>query len=135
MNRSGLLHPELSALVARAGHTQTIVLADTGLPIPAGTPRIELGVSAGLPSLLDVLSAVLGELVVERVTVASETRQHSPQWHARLLDTLQQAPDRITHDEITHDALKASLPGALAVIRTGEVTPYANVILHCGVNF
>ena len=130
MKRSGLLHPELSALVARAGHTQTIVLADTGLPIPAGTPRIELGVSAGLPGLLDVLSAVLGELVVERVTVASETRAHSPEWHARLLGTLEQTPG-----EITHEAFKAALPGALAVIRTGEVTPYANVILHCGVNF
>ncbi len=130
MKKQGLLHPELSALVAAAGHTQTIVLADTGLPIPPGTPRIELGIVAGSPDLLGVLRAVLGELVIEGATVASETRQVSPDWYARLKAELPTAPQEISHEE-----LKARLPGALAVIRTGETTPYANVILHCGVNF
>lgn len=130
MKRSGLLHPELSALVATAGHTQTIVVADTGLPIPRETPRIELGVVAGLPGVVAVLRAVLAELVIEGATVASEARQFSPQWHEELLTVLPEAPQ-----EIRHEDLKAQLPQALAVIRTGEVTPYANVILHCGVSF
>lgn len=130
MKRSGLLHPDLSALVARAGHTQTIVLADTGLPIPAGTPCIELGVTAGLPALLDVLRAVLTELVIEGTTVATETRRQSPGWYAELCGVIDDAPAEISHEE-----LKAALPRALAVVRTGEATPYANVILHCGVNF
>lgn len=134
MKRSGLLHPELSALVARAGHTQTIVLADTGLPIPAGTPCIELGVTAGLPALLDVLRAVLSELVIEGATVAAETRQKSPGWYAELCGVLDGALAK-RPAEISHEELKAALPGTLAVVRTGEATPYANVILHCGVNF
>lgn len=130
MKRSGLLHPELAALVASAGHTQTIVVADAGLPIPPGVPRIELGVVAGLPELLSVLKAVLGELVIEGATVARETAEKSPAWHRELLGVLPAQPLEISHEE-----LKARLPGALAVIRTGETTPFANVILHCGVNF
>ncbi|AFD27035.1 D-ribose pyranase [Deinococcus gobiensis] len=134
MKRRGLLHPDLSALVARAGHTQTIVLADTGLPVPAGTPCIELGVTAGLPALLDVLRAVLTELVVEGATVAAETRQRSPEWYAGLREVLGEVLEEAPA-ELPHEALKAALPHALAVVRTGETTPYANVILHCGVNF
>ena len=134
MKRSGLLHPDLSALVARAGHTQTIVLADTGLPVPAATPCIELGVTAGLPALLDVLRAVLSELVVEGATVATETRRQSPGWYAELRGVLEGVMDGAPA-EISHEELKAALPRALAVVRTGEATPYANVILHCGVNF
>lgn len=130
MKKTGLLHPELSALVAAAGHTQRIVIADTGTPVPPGTPRIELGVTAGLPDLLSVLNAVLAELVIEGAEVARETREVSPEWHRELLKVLPVQPR-----EITHEALKAGLPGVLAVVRTGEVTPYANVVLICGVNF
>lgn len=130
MKHTGLLHPQLAALVASAGHTQTIVVADAGLPIPTTTPRIELGVVAGLPDLLSVLQAVLDELVIEGITIARETKGNSPHWHAELLQVLPMTPTEISHEE-----LKAHLPHALAVIRTGETTPYANVILHCGVNF
>ncbi|WP_407572352.1 D-ribose pyranase [Deinococcus altitudinis] len=132
MKSSGLLHPDLCALVAAAGHTQRIVLADAGLPIPPGTPRIELGVVAGLPGLLEVLRALLGELAVEGVTLAEETQANSPEWYARLQAVL---PTDVAMHEVSHEALKADLPGALAVIRTGEVTPYANVVLHCGAGF
>ncbi|ADY26613.1 D-ribose pyranase [Deinococcus proteolyticus MRP] len=131
MKKSGLLNPELSALVAQAGHTQRIVLADAGLPIPPQVRCIDVSVSAGLPQLLPVLQAILGELVVETVSLAQETRDHSPGWYSELRGVL---PDVPVH-EISHEALKEELPQALAVIRTGETTPYANIILHCGVNF
>lgn len=130
MRSAGLFHPDLLHLIARAGHTDRIVLADAGLPIPEGVLRIELGICAGLPGLLDVLRPLLAELVVERCSLAGETRALQPTFHARLRPLL---PGPV--EEVGHAALKAMLPGALAVIRTGEVTPYANVVLHCGVNF
>lgn len=34
-----------------------------------------------------------------------------------------------------HEAFKAAAKTAKAVIRTGEITPYANIILHAGVIF
>jgi D-ribose pyranase len=130
MKHNGLLNPALSALVARAGHTQMIVIADAGLPIPDGVPRIDLSITAGLPELLAVLRAILGELVIENATVASETRVQSAAWYASLCQDLPRTPLEISHEEI-----KALLPHVLAVVRTGETTPYANVVLHCGVNF
>ena len=130
MKHNGLLNPELSALVARAGHTQMIVIADAGLPIPDAVPRVDLSITAGFPDLLGVLRAILGELVIENATVASETRVQSAGWYAALCQDLPQAPLEISHEE-----LKALLPNVLAVVRTGETTPYANVVLHCGVNF
>ncbi|MCY1702739.1 D-ribose pyranase [Deinococcus sp. SL84] len=131
MKKSGLLNPELSALVAQAGHTQHIVLADAGLPVPPHVRCIDVSVSAGLPQLLPVLQAILGELVVETVSLAQETRELSPEWYGELRLALPEVP---VH-EISHQTLKEELPQALAVIRTGEITPYANVVLHCGVNF
>lgn len=130
MKHRGLLHPELSSIVAEIGHTQTIVIGDVGLPIPAGVRRIDLAVSAGVPSLLDVLEAVLSELIIEGVTVAEETRLFSPEWSARL-ETALPMPRR----EVPHTVFKELVQDAYVVVRTGEVTSYANVLLHCGVNF
>jgi D-ribose pyranase len=130
VKKSGLLNPDLSSLVARAGHTQMIVIADAGLPIPDGVMRIDLSVTAGLPDLLGVLRAVLNELVIEHATVATETRVQSVVWYAALCQELPQIPL-----EISHEKLKALLPRVLAVVRTGETTAFTNVVLHCGVNF
>lgn len=112
MRLGGLFHPELLAVIARVGHTDTVVIADAGLPIPPGTPRIELAVSAGLPDLTSVLRAVLGELVVESFTVASQTRAHSPDFYARLTPLLT-APVA----EVGHEALKAMVEHG-SVLRT-----------------
>jgi D-ribose pyranase len=58
MKHKGLLNPELSALVARVGHTQMIVIADAGLPIPDGVPRVDLSITVWFPDLLSVLRAI-----------------------------------------------------------------------------
>jgi len=129
MKKSGLLHAELSRIVARAGHTDTVVLADVGLPVPPGVPCVDLAVSAGIPSLESVLRAVLSELVLERATVALEFKTRSPHLHAQILPLLGPAVE-----EVSHQQFKTLCSSAL-VVRTGECTPYANVILHCGVNF
>lgn len=130
MKKSGLLHAELSRIVARAGHTDTVVLADVGLPVPPGVPCIDLAVSAGIPSLESVLRATLSELVLERATVALELKTRSPLLHARIFPLLGPVVD-----EVSHEQFKTLCLSALVVVRTGEATPYGNVMLHCGVNF
>ncbi len=78
MKRGVLLNAPLSALVARMGHTDEITVCDAGLPIPAGPERIDLALMAGTPSLETVLTALLTDLVVEKVIMASEIKQISP---------------------------------------------------------
>ena len=139
MKKTTLLNSHLSALVARVGHTDDIVLADAGLPIPAGPQRIDLAVSPGLPGLLPVLSALLTELQLESVILAQEMITASPQMHQLLLAHIAEAATaqgkEIAVSYISHEQFKQDNARAKAVVRTGECTPYANLILRCGVPF
>ena len=58
MKKTHLLHAELSQLIAAMGHGDAIVIADAGLPVPAGTRCIDLAVTRGVPSFEQVLDAV-----------------------------------------------------------------------------
>ncbi len=131
MKKIGVLNQPLSRVIAGLGHMNTLVVADAGLPIPASTERIDLAVSAGIPAFLDVLRAVLGEMEVQGAIVAQEMLEHSPQIYEALRDLLGDVPIQT----VPHELLKARTADARAVVRTGEFTPYANVILIAGVVF
>lgn len=129
MKRGGLLHPLLAATVASLGHGQTLAIGDAGLPVPQTTPTIELGFRPGQPAFVDVVEAVLWELVVESATIASELTHGL--LRRRLLELLEPA---VVH-AVDHEQLKVRLTDCQAVVRTGEFSPYANVILTAGVAF
>jgi D-ribose pyranase len=131
MKKTGLLNQPLSEVIAGMGHFDTLVIADAGLPIPAGTRRIDLAVSAGVPTFLDVLRAVLGEMQVQSAVIAQEMAAHSPEAYTALRDLLGDIPVEL----VAHEAFKAQTATARAIARTGEFTPYANVILVSGVVF
>lgn len=131
VKRRGVLNLQLSALLSSLGHTDRIAIGDCGLPIPEGVEIVDLAVIQGLPRFLDVLAAVTDEIVVQKVTVAFETERRNPDvWH-RIEETFADA----SREAVDHEELKRRLMQARAVIRTGEATPYANVILECGVAF
>src|SRR5690606_25116257 len=125
------LNSHLSRVISEMGHTDQLVVADAGLPIPVETERIDLAVRPGLPSFLETLEAVLTELEVEKVYVAEETRRISPHLHRALKEMFPETEWEV----ISHEALKEMTKKARAVVRTGECTPYANVILQSGVSF
>ncbi|MBX0356914.1 D-ribose pyranase [Halobacillus sp. Nhm2S1] len=128
MKRHGILNSHLSKVFADLGHTDTIVVADAGLPVPDGVKKIDLSLKQGVPSFLDVVEVLKEEMVVERVTVAEEMEQN-PSVHEGMNEWFGEM------DSLTHEALKDQLKQAKAVVRTGEITPYANCILHAGVTF
>jgi D-ribose pyranase len=128
MKRNGMLNSHITKVLADLGHTDTIVVADAGLPVPGGVTKIDLSLKEGVPSFLDVVEVLKEEMVVEQVTVAGEIEQNP-----RVHDELKNAFSEMEY--ITHESLKAQLKDAKAVIRTGEITPYANCILHAGVTF
>ncbi len=131
MKKTGLLNKDLSEVIAGMGHRDMLVIADAGLPIPAGIRRIDLAVSPNLPRFADVVRAILGELKVEEAVVASEMGERSPDIRATLDELLGDVPVR----ELLHEQFKLQTARACAVVRTGEFTPYANVILISGVVF
>ena len=132
MRRAGLLHAELNRVIAAMGHTDTLVIGDVGLPVPPGVPCIDLAVLPGTPSFAVVFEAVFAELAVERVTFASEIRERNGalvELAARL------KKDGVAVDDVTHEDFKRASARAVAVVRTGETSAYANAILHAGVTF
>lgn len=131
MKKDRILNPELIAQIAAIGHTESLVIADAGLPVPAGVKVIDLSLVRGVPSFLQVLDAVLEELVVEQYTLASEMTAKSPALCHDTRVRLAPLPETL----VPHEQFKALTRQAKAIIRTGETTPFANVILTAGVNF
>jgi D-ribose pyranase len=131
MKKTPLLHAELSGLIASLGHGDALVIADAGLPVPPGTRCIDLALTRGVPSFMEVLQAVLSEMQVERADCADELAQHNPAVSENLLRAL----PGVRVGTLPHTAFKARSAGARAIVRTGECSPYANVMLFSGVVF
>ncbi|RYD04788.1 hypothetical protein N752_12750 [Desulforamulus aquiferis] len=130
MKKHGILHRDLAALIASMGHGDSIVIGDSGLPVPPGVKCIDLAVYKGVPPFFAVLDAILSEMVVERAVVALEL-ENNKAFTEQVLHKL--APVKI--ELISHDDLKNISKESRAVIRTGEWTPYANIVLYSGVAF
>ena len=131
MKRTALLHAELSEVIARLGHGDLLVIGDAGLPIPDGPRRIDLALTPGVPRFHEVLAAVLGEMQVESAVVADELAVRNPDVDAAIRRLL----PAVTIQRLPHEQFKALTRDARAMVRTGECTPYANVILRAGVVF
>lgn len=139
MKKGRLLNAELSYVIARLGHTDTLTIADAGLPIPAGPQRIDLALTPGTPNFMQVVQAVTLEMQVESALIAEEIKQHNPQLHSELLavlEALQQHQGNVIAVRYTsHEQFKQQTQRSQAVIRSGECSPFANVILSAGVTF
>lgn len=131
MKKRGILNAQLSELIATLGHTDQLVVADCGLPVPPEVPVVDLALVFGVPAFADVVRALADEIVVQRVTVAEEIVQRNQ----AALDAVRSAFPDVPLDRIPHEDLKHELPLVKVVVRTGEATPFANLIIECGVAF
>ena len=132
MKKAKLLNAALSHLVAQLGHNDMVVIGDAGLPVPPGVPCIDLAVMRGLPRIDQVLEALESEMQVERMVLATESLDANngqmPTWLPAVWRDL-------PTEKVSHEEFKVRNAKARAVIRTGECTPYANVMLVAGVAF
>jgi len=135
MKKGRLLNSEISSVISRMGHTDHITVGDAGLPIPSDVKRIDLVVEKGVPTFLGTLEVILDELKVEEVVIAKEMEEVSGEFYAKLLKLLEKKCGKITVVEVSHEEFKGITKESKAVVRTGECTPYANIILKSGVTF
>lgn len=131
MKRNYILNGELSKAVAGVGHTQYLVLCDAGLPIPTGVKMIDLSLVKGKPSLMEVLKAVSEEMVIESFIVASELEMVN----SKFLGEIQEVLKGISYRTVEHEKFKELTKSSYTIVRTGECSSYANLILVGGVNF
>ncbi|WP_423841009.1 D-ribose pyranase [Vibrio mytili] len=139
MKKSSLINADVSYLVATLGHTDEFTVCDAGLPIPDHVQRIDLALTHGVPSFLDTVRVILSESQIESVILAEEFSLVSPELHEALLTELNRESDKagkpIEICYVSHEAFKQRTTQSRAVVRTGECTPYANVIFQAGVAF
>ncbi len=131
MKKHGMLNSEIIAVLASLGHTDTIVIADCGLPIPASVQKIDISTTLGHPTFQEVCDMLFDEMLIESCTVASEITQHN----APQFQYIQRLMQDIPVAYIAHEEFKRRTHAARAIIRTGEATPYSNIIFHAGVRF
>ncbi|BDH47763.1 D-ribose pyranase [Salmonella enterica subsp. enterica serovar Choleraesuis] len=139
MKKGTVLNADISAVISRLGHTDTLVVCDAGLPVPRTTQRIDMALTHGVPDFIQVLDVVTQEMQVEAVILAEEIKQHNPQLHETVLERIRQLQQHqgntIEVNYTSHQQFKQQTATSQAVIRSGECSPYANIILCAGVTF
>ena len=131
MQKIGILNSEIAKVLADMGHTDTIVIGDCGLPVPDGVKKIDLALKFGTPRFLEVVEELAKYMEIEKIHVAAEMQSKNEEcW--QQMHILFDGKEWIVTD---HEHFKQATKTAKAVIRTGETTPFANVILHSGVIF
>ena len=131
MKKTGILNQPISSVISGLGHTDQLTICDAGLPIPGSIPRIDLAVIPWVPDFRQVISALAKEMEIEGIILAEEIKKMNPEMETFILD-LFKGVDVVYKP---HSEFKTLTANSRAVIRTGECTPYANIILISGVIF
>ena len=130
MKKTGIINADISRVLSYMGHTDRIAVGDCGLPIPEETERIDLALRLGTPRFMEVLEAVLDDMVIEKVVLAEEIKENNPALLAEIQNLLNERELQVPVEFISHAQLKEETKSCKAVIRSGENTPYANIILQ-----
>ncbi|MFW9268140.1 D-ribose pyranase [Pseudomonas sp. NR3] len=134
MKKTPLLNIALSRLVASLGHGDKVVIGDAGLPVPPHVELIDLALTHGVPDFVSTLNVLLSEMQVESHVLAQEIIDKQPSALATL-EALNAEGVLGARALVSHEQFKVLTREARAVIRTGECSPYCNVVLIAGVTF
>jgi D-ribose pyranase len=133
MKKGGVLNPTLAAMIASCQHGDKIMICDSGYPIPYDKKSLDLSVTVNLPRVIDVAKVVLDDLNIEGVIIANEMEMRSKGFYDELMKILPKAlVQKISHADFKELAKKEQ---NIVFVRTGEATPFANLILVSGVIF
>ncbi|MBO0437130.1 D-ribose pyranase [Vagococcus fluvialis] len=131
MKKSKVINSDISRVISQMGHFDKLSIGDAGMPVPMTTEKIDLAVDNGIPSFMEVLNNVLEELEVQKVYLAEEIKEMNP----KVLKEIEKCLPNTPIEFIQHSEMKSELNNCHAFIRTGEMSPYANILLESGVVF
>ena len=78
MKRSRILNKYLNAAIADLGHTDYIIIADAGFPIPDDARRVDLAIEKDVPGIVQILDLVMSDFIYEECIVAEEQKAYNP---------------------------------------------------------
>ena len=129
MLKHGILNPALLELLGRFRHTNTLVIADRGFPSWPSVPTIDLSLTDNLPTVEQVLLAILPACQIGAAFRAKEFKSHNSAKAISAAEKLLHAHGiKLAYEK--HVAFKKRVPSAIGLIRTADTTPYANIILE-----
>lgn len=126
MKRNGIINSEISKVLSYMRHTDLICISDLGLPCPDNIKTIDLSIKLGSPSFIDVLSEIIKDMKIERIILAEEIKNNNKEVYNKILSMF----ENISIEYVSHNNFKQKTSDCKAIIRTGEATPYANIILQ-----
>jgi D-ribose pyranase len=127
MLQTGILNPHVLSLVARIRHTNTLVIADWAFPYWPEIETVDISLTLGIPTVLDVLDVLAPNFKIGRIWQAEEFLAANPQGK---IDAFAKSFGKIRLTREPHIDFKKRVPGAIGLIRTGDTTAYGNLILE-----
>jgi D-ribose pyranase len=127
MLKTGILNPQINSLLSRVRHTNTLVLADRGFPFWPMIETVDISLVDDMPTVLAVLRALRPNFQIGKAWMAREfLQQNGAKTRSAFAEALQGV--KVTH--VPHVEFKKRVPHAIGLIRSGDTTPYANIILE-----
>lgn len=143
MLRYRLIHPELLAGLAEAGHGSRVLVADALYPHDSGAPpgarRVHLNLTPGTVPVTEVLPLLAEACHIEAVDFMADADGAASPTVRRCQDLLAEhrhwggqqvawsAVERMAFYDLARD------PAVTLVVATGEVQPYSNLLVTIGV--
>ena len=127
MLQTAILNPHLLELLARVRHTNTLVIADWAFPFWPEIETVDISLTRGIPTVLDVLDLLTPIFKIGRIWQADEfVASNGGETVDRFAKSFGQIP--LTREP--HAEFKKRVPRAIGLIRTGDPTAYGNLILE-----
>ena len=127
MLKTGILNPQINALLSRVRHTNTLVIADRGFSYWPQVEIVDISLVDDIPQVMDVLAAIQPNFSIGRVFAAQEFLAENSAQKASDLENLLAGIPLIFEP---HIEFKKRVPSAIGLIRTGDTTQYSNLILE-----
>jgi D-ribose pyranase len=127
MLQSGILNPDLLSLLARIRHTNTLVIADWAFPYWPELEEVDLALTIGVPTVLQVLDLIRPNFKIGEVFMAEEFHANNPK---KVKDAFGKSLDGLKVSFEPHLDFKRRVPGAIGLVRTGDPTKYGNMIIE-----
>jgi D-ribose pyranase len=130
MIQTGILNPELLSLLARIRHTNTLVIADWAFPYWPEIETVDISLTRGIPTVLQVLEALKPNFKISKIWQAKEFFTNNPGEIITSFDKSFSEIPNVVVERLPHLDFKHLVPDAIGLIRTGDPTNYGNIIIE-----
>lgn len=124
-----MLNGQIDAALNRQGHMDLMMVVDAGFPVPDHVELIDIALSTNTPTVPEVLAEIEKVHSVEKLVIAEETKKHNPSYFKQVTESFWAGP---AVEVIPHSELKERSHEVKTIIRTGDFTAWANILLVSG---